>query len=63
MLTILGIILRASGVEVATETLSTAQAELINLYPELLEFLGLIWAAYGRVKATGGITLKKGEVK
>ena len=54
----LGGVLRSFGVEVSNESLSVAQTELISLYPEIIEFIGLIWAGYGRFKASGGVTFK-----
>ena len=61
ILMVIGIILRATGVGISDETLATAQLELMGLYPELMEFIGLVWASYGRVKATGAITLTGGK--
>ena len=60
LLTLSGIALRALGIEVSAETLGVLQAEIVNLFPELLELVGLGVAAWGRVNASGGITLKKG---
>ena len=56
---VLGAVLRGLGLEVTNETLDVTQRELINLYPEAMEFIGFVTASYGRVKASGGIRFKK----
>ena len=35
------------------------QVEVLNLFPEMMEFIGVVLASYGRVKASGPITFKK----
>lgn len=57
----IGSLLRGFGVEVSNESLGVAQLEIINLFPELMEFIGLVLAGYGRVKASGGIAFKGGS--
>lgn len=62
LITLLGIVFRASGVDVTDGTLTVIQTEFVNnLYPVIMQLIGLLYAAYGRVKASGGITFKGGK--
>lgn len=58
LLAVIGSALRGVGVEISNETLGVAQLEIINLFPEMMSFIGLALAGYGRFKASGGVTFK-----
>ena len=59
IITFIGMVLQVFGVETERVVVETAWQELLQIYPTIIEVVGLIYAGFGRVKSSGKIQFKK----